>query len=41
LGRAFGLAPCKLLFDHLRQVVVAIVMLQDLDQLLRSTAIGA
>jgi hypothetical protein len=30
---AIGLAPSKLVFDHLRQVVIAIVMLEDLDQL--------
>jgi hypothetical protein len=31
LGRAFRLASRKLLFDHLRQVVVTIMVLEDLD----------
>jgi hypothetical protein len=30
---AVRLAPRQLVFDHLRQVVIAIVMLEDLDQL--------
>jgi hypothetical protein len=30
---AVRLAPNKLLLDHLRQVVIAIVMQEDLDQL--------
>jgi len=29
----FRLAPRELLFDHLRQVIVTIVVLEDLDQL--------
>jgi hypothetical protein len=33
LWRALNFAPAKLFFDHLGQVVIAIVMLKDLDQL--------
>jgi hypothetical protein len=33
LWRALNFAPDKLFFDHLGQVVIAIVMLKDLDQL--------
>jgi hypothetical protein len=33
LWRALHFAPDKLFFDHLGQVVIAIVMLKDLDQL--------
>jgi hypothetical protein len=33
LWRALHFSPDKLLFDHLREVVIAIVMLEDLDQL--------
>jgi hypothetical protein len=33
LWSALRFAPDKLLFDHLGQVVIAIVMLKDLDQL--------
>jgi hypothetical protein len=33
LRRAMRLTPDKLFFDHPRQVVVAVMMLEDLDQL--------
>jgi hypothetical protein len=33
LGRAFHLAPRKLLSNHSHQVVVTVVTLKDLDQL--------
>jgi hypothetical protein len=32
IGHAFGLGPRKFLFDHMRQSVVIIVVLKDLDQ---------
>jgi len=31
--RAISLAPSKLLLDHLRKLVVAVIVLKDLDQL--------